>query len=293
MKTLLGPGSNIHVTKDLEELDRLMSQWTDCEETLCFYGGDGSIARGLTSLIRHRGESEELPPFLAVRAGTINMLCSVAGVRENCNRTFQKWRTGQFTQLKEIPTLRVEVEGEQPQYGFVFAWGVGYRVLRDYYDRSPSPDVFDGFASFTKAFLTAMHPKGHEKPLFKTESLELRIDGREAEAGPLRALTIGTISRVTLGMRPFSPVPIENGRFHVTGHGISLARVVAHTPTLCFGLGDIRKLNLGRKLVVGENVRELECRLTEGFTMDGEVFELKKPTKVRISAGPVVRFWAL
>jgi hypothetical protein len=33
-------------------------------------------------LIRHQGESFALPPVLAVRAGTINMLCSILGFRE-------------------------------------------------------------------------------------------------------------------------------------------------------------------------------------------------------------------
>ena len=82
---------NIHVTRNLGELDRLTRSWRREDETVCFFGGDGSIACGLTSLIRNQGEHFNLPPVLAVRAGTINMLCSVLGFRENPARTLERW----------------------------------------------------------------------------------------------------------------------------------------------------------------------------------------------------------
>jgi diacylglycerol kinase family enzyme len=287
---LLGPTARIHVTQDLDELDALMGAWNEEDETVCFYGGDGSIARGLTSLIRHQGEDFTLPPVLVVRAGTINMLATIVGFREGVERTLKRWRAGELRCLRSIPTIRVEMGNQPPQYGFVLAWGVGYRVLKEYYARRPVPDVSDGMAVMAKAFLQACHPRADEQPFFRAEEIGLRVDGAEIP-GPQRSLVAGTISRLSLGIRPFPPGEALAGAFSYTSHALSLAKVVLHAPTLLFGAGDARKLRRERELACNSGIRELDCRLTEGFTMDGEMFELQEPTPVRIRPGPVVRFW--
>ena len=130
-RQLLPPDSEVHVTRDLDELDALMSNWQHGERTLCFYGGDGSISQGITSLIRHHGEDFGLPPVLPVRAGTINMLCNHTGRRESAQRTLQHWVSADTHRIREIPTLKIEIEGREPRYGFVFAWGIGYRVVSE------------------------------------------------------------------------------------------------------------------------------------------------------------------
>jgi hypothetical protein len=106
----------------------------------------------------------------------------------------------------------------------------------------------------------------------------------------VRALTVGTIERVSLGIRPFPPEPVKAGAFHYSANGMSLAKVAWHAPTLLFGLGDQRKLGTSAVLA-GANAQSLEAVLSEGFTMDGEMFGLERPTRVRLSPGPVVRFW--
>ena len=292
LQARLGPDSRIHVTQNLDELDQLMSAWSEEEETLCFYGGDGSIARGLTSLVRHQGEDFNLPPVLTVRAGTINMLCNILGFRESVDRTLARWTRRELSGQRLIPMLKVEVEGEPPQYGFIFAWGVGYRVLRDYYAKSEKPDVLDAVATMASTFAAALGPGADEHRLFRAENIDLRVDGL-ACAGSAHALTVGTIERLSLGIRPFPPEPIKAGGFHYSSNGMSLGRVALHSPSLLFGMGDLRSLEerYAGRLRSGANARELTCVLSEGFTMDGEMFELPEPRRVRLAPGPVVRFW--
>lgn len=289
----LGPNSRIHITRDLEDLDRLMKSWKNEEETLCFYGGDGSIARGLTSLIRHKGESYRLPPVLTVRAGTINMLCSILGFREKVDTTFDRWTRNELNTLRQIPTLKVEVGNEPPQYGFIFSWGVGYRVLKQYYDRKHVPDAVDAMAVMTKTFLSAILPGADRSPMFKGQEIKLMVDGKSPGTEPVRSLLVGTIERLSLGIKPFAPKSVLPDGFHVSVNSMPLTQVAWHSPTLLFQLGDQRELTkkLGNKLFCDTQVKELRAELTEGFTMDGEMFELSRPTKVRISPGPVVQFW--
>ncbi len=293
LKSALGPNSRIHVTRNLAELDRLMQTWKNEEETVCFYGGDGSIARGLTSLITHQGESFPLPPVLAVRAGTINMLCSLLGFREEVDRTLERWKGHKLNTLRQIPMLKVEVEGKPPHYGFIFSWGIGYRVLREYYARREIPDAMDGLAVLANTFFRACLPKASQTPMFKGLDLKMIIDGKPVPTEPLRSLAIGTIPRLSLGLRPFAPEPILPGGFHLAANSMPVGRVAIHAPTLLFQLGDQRKLarKMSRELISATGVREVRCELSEGFTMDGEMFELSAPARVKITAGPVVRFW--
>lgn len=297
LKAMLGPNACIHLTRNLDELDQLMREWKKEEETVCFYGGDGSIGRGLTSLIRHQGETSNLPPVLVVRAGTINMLNTIVGFREDVDRTLTRWKDNELHFIREIPTIKVEVEGQKlPHYGFVFAWGVGYRVLNQYYGRRPVPDVTDAVAAMSQAFSQAvvqgLLPGLNNIPIFRKEDVKLRVNGKPigGRQSHLHTLTVGTIARLSLGIRPFPPVPITAGGFHFSANGMALLNVVRHSATLLFGMGDLRRIQ-DESLINGAQTEELTCALSEGFTLDGEMFPLERPSEVRVSPGPVIRFW--
>lgn len=296
LEALLGPKAHIHVTRNLSELERLMGARRRENETVCFYGGDGSISCGLTLMIRARGENGHLPPILAVRAGTINMLCSVLGFRQRPTQTLKRWLRGELDTTRLIPTLKIEVEGRKPLYGFVFAWGLGYRVLREYYGRKhgdQAPDVRDGLIVMARTFLSACGPKASETPLFRAQDVKLKLDGEVTGLGPVYSLVAGTIDRLSLGIRPFAPAPIMPGSFHVSANGMPTSRVALHAPTLLYRLGDQRRLaaQVPVRLLAAAGTRELRAELTEGFTLDGEMVEIKGSARLRISPGPVVQFW--
>ena len=143
----------------------------------------------------------------------------------------------------------------------------------------------------TQAFLQAIKPFNEDLPLFKKERLQMRVDGGPPITEPLHTLTVGTISRTSLGIRPFPPGEITPGGFHFSANGMPLYKVAAYVPVLMFGFGDQSELDFGSQLVCGRQIKRLECVLAEGFTLDGEVIELEKPSRVTLSAGPVARFW--
>ena len=291
-RKLLPPDSEIHLTRDLDELDALMGNWAHGERTVCFFGGDGSISRGITSLIQHHGEDIALPPVLPVRAGTMNFLCNLSHQRESANQTLERWSDNRGSlSIREVPTLRVQVGDQKPRYGFVFAWGIGYRVLTEYYRRNKSPNLMDGAVVATQAFIQAVNPFNEDLPLFRREEIGLSVNGKPVAADPMHTLTVGTISRISLGIRPFPHGEVRPGGFHFSANGMPLYRVAANVPTLLFGMSDQSELDFGPKLVNGKQVGEIECELTDGFTLDGELFELPARNRVRISAGPVAKFW--
>ena len=174
------------MTRDLDELDALMSNWAHGERTLCFYGGDGVDLAGNHFSHPPSRQDFELPPVLPVRAGTINMLCNHTGKRESAQRTLQHWVSAETHRIREIPTLKIEVDGREPRYGFVFAWGIGYRVVREYYSRNASPNALDGAAVATQAFLQAIKPFNEDLPMFKKERLQMRVTA--ANPSPSRCI---------------------------------------------------------------------------------------------------------
>jgi diacylglycerol kinase family enzyme len=289
----LAPGSEIHLTRDLDELDKLMQdKRPDAErQTLCFYGGDGSIARGLTSLIRHHGEDCRIPPVLVVRAGTINMLASVLGLHESVDRTLRRWNDGELRYLREIPLIKVEFGEEDPHYGFVFAWGAGFRVLRKYYARRSNPTAWDAAWIIAKDFSRDMM-KG-DSTLFACENIGLKIGDAPPLDLPLSSLAAGTIPRVSLGAKPFPPEPVLPGGFHYSANGMCASSILRHLPKLLLGFGDQRDIAKDGKtaLVAGTQVSQIEAQISDGFTIDGEMFEIARKMAVKISSGPVVRFW--
>ncbi|HTL11979.1 MAG TPA: diacylglycerol kinase family protein [Bdellovibrionota bacterium] len=295
-----GPGSEIRITRTLDELDQLLTEISDRTVgepgTVCFYGGDGSVGRGLTAWVRARGEELEIPPLLAVRGGTINFLSSWLGIRGRPERTLSLWREGGMAQLRTVPTLRVDLGPAGVHYGFVLVWGVGERVLRRYYSRSEQPGFWDASLVAAQTVLRAL--TGRDRELFARSHLGLQVEGGiqagtqsppRTEPGAL-SLLAGTVPRLSLGIRPLPRGEVQPNRFHVSVNRMEPRDLARHGLTLLAGRGESSALApLG--LFESSSAESLEATLDGGISLDGELFALPEPTRVRVTAGPSVRFW--
>ncbi len=284
----------LHLTGSLAELDELFGAVrVDGSQTLCFYGGDGSIARGLSALINRVGEDAPLPTVLPVAAGTINVMSEYLGLAEPPARTLARLRERGLVR-RALPSIKVAVEGQAPVYGFMFGWGVAYRVLESYYGRRPHPTIVDATVTMAKTFAQSLHPRATELPLFLCRELGLEVDG--APLGPaqpaLHSLIVGVLGRSTMGLRPLPPEPVGARRFHLSGNGMRPAMVFRHSPALLFGRRDQRELVGEYPVVAQANVAELRLELSEGYTLDGEMIALAGARSCVISAGPMIEFWA-
>ncbi len=285
----------LHLTGSLDELDELFATVpVDASQTVCFYGGDGSLGRGLSAMINHLGEDAALPTILPVAAGTINVMSEYLGLSEPPSETLGRLSEDGELVRRSIPSIKIEVEGHAPIYGFMFGWGVIYRVLESYYGRRDHPTIADATMVMAQTFAQSMLPNATEMPLFSRHDLRLVADGREL--GPsqpaLHSLIVGVLERSTMGLRALPPEPVSEGRFHFSGNGMRPGAVFRHSLTLLFGQGDQRELAAEHPLVAEANVGVLELALTEGYTLDGEMIAVEGTRACRISAGPVIEFWA-
>lgn len=286
----------LHLTGSLAALDELFARVpVDASQTVCFYGGDGSIARGLSAMINCLGKHAPLPTILPVAAGTINVMSEYVGLSEPPLETLSRLSEDATLVRRSIPSIEVAVEGQAPLYGFMFGWGVIYRVLESYYSRRAHPTLADATMVMAQTFAQSVLPTATEMPLFACHNLGLVVDGKDL--GPsqpgLHSLIVGVLERSTMGLRALPPEPLAEHRFHFSGNGMRPAAVFRHALTLLFGQGDQRELAAEHPLVAEANVRELKLTLTEGFTLDGEMIAVEGTRACTISAGPMIDFWAL
>nr|WP_255216744.1 diacylglycerol kinase family protein [Pseudenhygromyxa sp. WMMC2535] len=285
----------LHLTGSLEQLDALFTEVpVDGEQTLCFYGGDGSIARGLSAMINRLGEDAALPTILPVAAGTINVMSEYLGLSEAPAQTLARFGEAGRLERRLLPSIKIAVDGHAPIYGFMFGWGVGYRVLESYYGRRPHPTLVDASVTMAQTFAQSLHPRATELPLFSRRDLELVIDGEALGASqpPLHSLIVGVLERSTMGLRPLPPAPVHPRRFHLSGNGMHPTQVFRHAMPLLFARGDQRELEGRYPIVARDNVGELRMTMPEGYTIDGEMIVVEGARACTISAGPAIPFWA-
>lgn len=285
----------LHMTGSLAELDALFDELrVKDSQTVCFYGGDGSIARGLSAMINRFGEDAPLPTVLPVAAGTINVMSEYLGLDEPPAQTLARLDEAGRLRRRSLPSIKVAVDGRAPLYGFMFGWGVIYRVLESYYGRRRHPTVADATVVMAQTFAQSLHPRATQLPLFLCRELELCVDGRElgVEQPSLHSLIAGVLERSTMGLRPFPPEPVNPRRFHISGNGMKPAQVFRHSPSLLLGRGDQRQLVGAEPVVAEANVSELRLELCEGYTLDGEMIAVEGTRACTISPGPTIDFWA-
>lgn len=303
LETALTSSSRIFQTHNLESLDALMQDLIQEEqagkkiETLCFYGGDGSISRGLTAYLNSHPQMlgkkpEERPALLVVQGGTFNFISHLLKIKQHPLTTLDQWKSGLFSKKVHIPLLKVTLNQSRTHYGFAFAWGVGFRAMKNYYARSQHPGRWDGFMVLCDSLIASASRDAEKCALFKRKELFMKINGKNLDPASFHSVVIGSIAHINLGIKPFPPEEIRPGGFHFSANGMPLHKVFFHSPTLLFGMGDQRNLMSRNALRAGTNVNSLELEIDEGFTLDGEVFHLDGKTCVEVTAGPVFEFWS-
>ena len=298
LRSLRSAGVQVFFTRDLEELrgtlgelERTRPESLMPQSTLAFVGGDGSLSQGLSTLFANTAWREHgLPNLLILRAGSMNYMGVWAKVSHDPWRTLRRFVAGRRGHLQGLSTLRTHYGAPHPHHGFFWAWGVGYRLLHEYYQIRRGPAQIAGYGIVAAGVARMLWPSEASR-LFRSRTLDLHVDGERQEERELYSLAVGAVARICLGMRPFASTRSEILRLQVAGHGVELKTLMRNFPGLVYHRGPRDHLR-GRGLVDASADHHVECEVDEGFTIDGEVFPLPEPRRVRIEPGPVVRFWS-
>lgn len=281
---LLGPQGWVRETRSL---DQLADAAAECRErdvaVLGVCGGDGTLARTITALVRAYGPDSTLPTILPLRAGTMNtvaraMGCSAWRPERMLAEIVGEQRRGEPLPLTEHQL--VSVNGRH--YGFMIGAGVPVEFLRVYYAQ-PRRGARGAVRTLIELSSSALIGGRTIRRVFRPLPARLLTDGRP---GPFDAYTVvyaSTIEDIGLGFRPTYRAREQAGRFHVFAAAIGARAFIARLPAI-----RLARPTGSRRVhdVLAAHLR-VEFRDPTLYMIDGDIME--PTTRLDVRLGPVVR----
>jgi diacylglycerol kinase family enzyme len=281
---LLGGGGWVRETTSLEQLADAAAECREREVGMIgVCGGDGTLARTITALVREYGPDTRLPPILPLRAGTMNTVARAMG----CS----SWRPERMLavmvaeQRRGAPLPLTEhqlvcVNGRH--YGFMVGAGVPVEFLRYYYDQ-PQRGAVGAVRTLVKLSSSALVGGPIIRQVFRPHAAHLTVDGHN---GPFDAYTVvyaSTIEDIGLRFRPTYRAREQAGRFHVFAAAIGALAFIGKLPAIRLARPT------GSRMVhdvLGAHLR-VEFRDPTLYMIDGDIME--PTTQLDVRLGPVVR----
>jgi len=281
---LLGPDGEVRDAATPEALGAALDAFRAAGiDTLAISGGDGTNHVVLTAAVRAWGD-RPLPRLLPLRGGTMNTLASnhdVGGSPERIlHEVLEARRAGRPVPLVERDLLRVEADGAEARYGFLFGTGAAVTFLERYYATGrPSPLM--AWVLVGRGALSAIWGGRLAQALTVRQPLRVEADGEEWPDASYLAVVAGTIPSLGLGFRALSRCAEQPGSFHAVGVHGSLAQVARLLPRVHRGAPWRRRAALDA--VAREVVLEGDGT---PFMVDGDLYPAAR--RLRLSTGPGV-----
>ncbi|PKN42290.1 MAG: hypothetical protein CVU59_13685 [Deltaproteobacteria bacterium HGW-Deltaproteobacteria-17] len=299
LEDVVGPDGLVIATQCVEELDDAIQTFLDRgERVVCLNGGDGTIQRVVSHVIKNDGGTENgMPLLLPLRGGTMNVIAdnlklsgkphdicakAVAAVDGN----------GSALPIVSLPTIRVEKQmasGTEVEYGFLFGNGALYRTHRLYYEETDGGNIA-AVKIILKCLAAGLTHKTRYAPVFGGQTaMKVTIDGKQMEGDTFTICLAMMFKSLVLS---FSPFREGEGDFYVLA---TSARVGQLAPKLhkLFWAKEGKPAPLPEEIFFNSKARELIIETSEGHTFDGEVYAIEEPHALRLTRGPDVRFLKL
>lgn len=255
-------------------------------------GGDGTLARTLSALVRVYG-ADTLPRILPLRAGTMNtvaraMGCSAWRPERMLAQVIADWHRGEA--LPHTDHQLIAVNGRQ--YGFMVGVGVPVEFLRVYYagQRGTLGALKTLLPLAASALVGGAAARRLFAPIAAEIDLEIPPDPPCSKGGtarvPFPAFTVvyaSTIEDIGLGFRPTYRAREQAGRFHVFAGPISAREFVRHLPAIRLA----RATGSPRVFDALASDLSAEFRSPTAYMIDGDLME--PVARLDVSLGPVVR----
>jgi hypothetical protein len=289
VETLLIHEADVLVTEAVSALpgavEKILLGPTDL---LIVSGGDGTLHLLLTEMFRQCKDSDLFPPLMVLRGGTMNMVANNLG---NYRSPMMELRIlgkilldgdARKLPLQRLPVLSVESSvAPNPLYGLVFANGIAFRILKEFYNGEPSPArAFNVTAS---AIIGAFLSKEQERRYFPRLQASVAVDGKVVGRKDLRISVASAAPKLILWFSVFDDKTATEDGFFFLANFMKTKEIARNFWSLCRGgyEGD-RHINRA--------VREVKMEGAEGFTIDGEIYEATNKDICTIRRGKAVRY---
>lgn len=286
MANVMGSRGALVAPPSLEALDAEMVRCRDEGVGMVgVHGGDGTLHRTLTALVRAYGEDASLPRVVVLRGGTMNIIGGSIGATWSLKRTLEAMLSD-ASAFHEVarPCLRLAFGESRPSYGFLVGNGVVSRFLEVFYEvDDPSP---------VKALVMVLRASGSvlvggplSRRLLARWTGSVRLEADLWEARPWLGVAVGAITQLGLGSRVFNDVDPQARAFQVLGIAGGVGRLVRAVPRLYLGRGvhhaEHQSAVSERCVMAGDG--------PFGFTIDGDLYVASQGT-LEVTPGPTIRF---
>ncbi|MDH4127953.1 MAG: diacylglycerol kinase family protein [Spirochaetota bacterium] len=270
----------IRETKVLDDVLKALKEFQDFGvEYLIIFGGDGTHQNVITQILRSNIVFKYIVPL---KGGTMNMLVKDIGLGNSYIKVIKKLKELYSCNSKEIlsfekPVLSVTVNSEESHYGFYFANGVIYKILKKYYE-SPS-SVYNAMKVTLKGLLGSFISSHSYSNLFDFIDCNVIHDEQIHPQSKYLGIMLSTLNRVVFNMKPFIQKINSKDQFCFTGYAFPKKDLIRHFIPLAKG-----KLVKGSKVYsLTPKTLVLEC--DTGFVLDGEIHNINEPSKINIEIG--------
>jgi len=290
---IVGSRGLVVETETMEEIDGAMERiLARGERVICLNGGDGTVQRALSYLVNRFGEKEDdLPVLFPLRGGTMNLLADHLGIKGDTpglmRAALQAVDGGDGIPCAEVPSLRVTRrmgDREEREYGFFFGHGALYRFHRVYY-RETKGGPLAAAGLFVKCTFGGATGLTHYKDVFGMTPARLVIDDFEMPGDRFTVILAVMFKVVVITFDAFRNV--GEGDFYVLATNIPFFRMVGRLPRLLWAKG--AEPPYPKEEFFNQRAKRVYMECFEGYSLDGEIFELEEPYTLTIDRGPTVR----
>jgi hypothetical protein len=290
---IVGDDGLVIETETMEEIDGAIERMiSDGERLICLNGGDGTVQRALSRMMNNFGEdAQKIPVLFPLRGGTMNLLADHLKIKgttpDLLRQAVALARSDGELPYVEVPTLRVvrRMAGvTEREYGFFFGNGALYRFHRIYY-RETRGGPLAAAGLFAKCVFGGATRRTHYRDVFGLTPARVLIDDFEMPASQFTVVLAMIFKVVVLTFDAFRDV--GPGDFYVLATSVPIFGLAGKLPKLLWAKG--AEPPYPEEEFFNRKASRLFLECSEGYSLDGEVFELDDPYTITIDLGPKVR----
>ena len=233
---IVGDAGVVRETVSLDEMAVVGREFRERGiDVLAVCGGDGSFFRTLSAVVRAYG-AVPLPPFLPLRAGSMNTIARGIGGRSGRPERIlagvvEDYREGRPFDYTERHLLAVDDD----HFGFMVGSGAVVRFLRAYY-RRPGRGGWAAAGMLGRVVTSGLAGTSLARRLLQSTAATIDCDGERVPFRRFNVVYAGTVSEIGLGLQPAYLATRKPGYFHLLAGTIQVRDFLRVLPRLRFGL---------------------------------------------------------
>ncbi len=288
LKKVIGDAGYVKDTRDFREMEETVEEFRKRKiKIFGISGGDGTVQRVVTTWIRKFGE-ETLPHIFLMAGGATNTIMNGIGQRIKSPLATLKDLVSSLKsngiKSTNLHLLKVSYQGKN-EYGASFANGILYKMEKKYFEDG-KPGVYGVFKEVIEIIGGIFMRKEEYLQFIEPVDCIFQVDDKLVME-EIMASGVSVLSK---------PFPIVDPFHNLRGEG--LYYLVSDLPFLTtlrylpqIVMGRINSIRVKGKIGFLRGVAETIKMITsEGFTIDGELFDVKQRCEITLTRGPAVKF---